>query len=58
LQISYRKEYDYGVAKDRAAVAMGKKRWADKSDEEKRAHSEAMNRARWGDKARKKKRKP
>src|ERR1039457_6837798 len=58
LQISYRKEYDYGVAKDRAAVAMGKKRWADKSDEEKRAHSEAMNRARWGDKARKKKRNP
>jgi len=45
------------MAKDRAAVAMGKKRWADKSDEEKRAHAEAMNRARWGDKARKKKRK-
>jgi hypothetical protein len=45
------------MPKDRAAVAMGKKRWADKSDEEKRAHAEAMNRARWGGKARTKRKK-
>jgi hypothetical protein len=42
-------EYDRHMT-DRAARALGKKRWAGKTEEEKRAHSEAMNRARWGPK--------
>jgi hypothetical protein len=41
--------------KDPAAMAMGRKRWAGKTEEEKREHAEAMNRARWGKKKTKKK---
>jgi hypothetical protein len=41
--------------KDPAAVAMGKKRWEGKSEEEKRENAEMMLRARWGDRKKKSK---
>jgi hypothetical protein len=38
--------------KDPAAVALGKKRWEGKSEEERSAAATALNRARWGPKKR------
>jgi hypothetical protein len=36
--------------KDPAAVALGKKRWEGKTEEERSAAATALNRARWGPK--------
>jgi hypothetical protein len=35
--------------KDKAAVALGRKRWKGKSEEEKAAHAQMMNETRWAD---------
>jgi hypothetical protein len=34
--------------KDKAAVALGRKRWKGKTDEEKSEHAQMMNAERWG----------
>lgn len=36
--------------KDKAAVALGRKRWKGKTEEEKSEHAQAMNTSRWADK--------